>query len=110
MKNLIFLFAFVSTCTFAQVSGEIATDQRKIVSNIEYTIAGNQNGKFVFDIAVNKQGVVTSCVVIKAESTLVSTPLMMKSKNMIISGLKFEIGPGFPEFHQGKVTITIVKS
>jgi len=96
--------------TFAQVGGEIWTDQRKIVSNIEYTIIGNQSGKFVFDIAVNKQGIVTSCVVIKTESTLVSTPLMMKAKNMIISNLKFEIGPGFPDFHLGSVTISVVKS
>jgi len=95
-------------CTFAQVGGEIAADQRKIISNIEFTISGNQSGKFVFDIAVNKQGAVTSCVVIKAESTLVSTPLMMKSKNLIISNLKFEIGPGFPDFHYGTVTISVV--
>jgi len=109
MKNLIFLFVFVSTASFSQISGDIAADQRKVVSAIEFSITGNQNGIFVFDISVNKAGAVTSCVVRKAESTIISTPLMMKAKNLIVTNLKFESAAGFPEFHRGIVTITVVK-
>lgn len=96
--------------SFAQLSGEIVTDQRKIISNIDYTMVGNQNGKFVFDISVNVNGNITTCVLRKAESTIVSTPQMMKAKNMIIAGLKFEAGNRFPTFHQGVVTITVVET
>jgi len=58
---------------------------------------------------VNMDGKVTSCVLQKDQSTLVSTPLMMKAKNSILTGLTFERGYAFPEFHYGFVTIEVVQ-
>ena len=109
MKKLILILTFFSSLSFAQLSGEIANDKRKITTNITYEITGNQAGKFVFEIAVDMEGKVTSCVVLKNESTIVSTPLQMKAKNQIITGLTFERGYQFPEFHRGTVTIHVVK-
>ena len=107
---VIFSFCLFSAFSFSQISGEIVSDGRKIETGIPYSITGNgtQTGKFVFKIAVNMDGKVTSCVLQKEESTIVSTPLMMKAKNSILTGLTFERGYQFPEFHYGFVTIEVV--
>lgn len=102
-------FVLFSIFSFTQVSGEIINDGRKIVTPIAYTISGHQSGKFVFKIAVNMDGKVTSCVLQKDESTIVSTPLMMKAKNNILTGLTFEKDYAFPEFHYGYVTIEVIE-
>jgi len=110
MKYFCLLLILFPVISFAQLSGDLITDQRKIVTDIAYKISGSQTGKFVFDISVNMDGNVTSCILNKSESTLVSTPMMMKAKNLILTGLKFEKGYAFPEFHRGKVTIAFVKA
>jgi len=108
MKILAVLLILISSFTsIAQLSGDLAT-QRKTVTDIAYTITGHKTGKFVFEIAVNMEGKVTSCVLLTDQSTMVSTPLMMKAKNQIIMGLTFERGYHFPEFHRGFVTITVL--
>lgn len=109
MKALLPLLLFVSHYSFAQLSGEISKDQRKIETNIPYKISGTKTGKFVFEIAVNVDGKVTGCILLTDQSTLVSTPLMMKAKNQIIMGLKFERSYTSPEFHKGIVTIVVEK-
>ncbi|MBI3133353.1 MAG: hypothetical protein HYZ14_01650 [Bacteroidetes bacterium] len=109
MKRILFvLFCLLSLQALTQISGDIVSDGRKIVTGIPYSITGNQTGKFVFKIAVNMDGKVTSCILQKDQSTLVSTPLMMKAKNSILTGLTFERGYAFPEFHYGFVTIEVV--
>jgi hypothetical protein len=109
MKHiLIAFFCLTSLLTFSQISGDIVSDGRKIETGIPYSITGSQTGKFVFKIAVNMEGKVTSCILQKDQSTLVSTPLMMKAKNSILTGLTFERGYTFPEFHYGFVTIEVV--
>lgn len=110
MKTLLAVFFILfSAFSFTQVSGEIINDGRKIVTTIPYTISGHQAGKFVFKITVNMDGKVTSCVLQKDESTIVSTPLMMKAKNNILTGLTFERDYAFPEFHYGYVTIEVIE-
>ncbi|MBK9192470.1 MAG: hypothetical protein IPM77_13745 [Crocinitomicaceae bacterium] len=110
MKLFLTVFCFlISFLSVAQVSGEIINDGRKIVTPIAYTISGHQAGKFVFKIAVNMDGKVTSCTLQKDQSTIVSTPLMMKAKNSIITGLTFEKDYAFPEFHYGFVTIEVIE-
>jgi hypothetical protein len=107
-KVILLLFCFLSLQAFTQISGEIVSDGRKIETGIPYSITGSQPGKFVFKIAVNMDGKVTSCILQKDQSTIVSTPLMMKAKNSILTGLTFERGYAFPEFHYGFVTIEVV--
>jgi len=106
---LLYVLFFGTLPLFAQISGDIVSDGRKIETGIPYSISGHQPGKFVFKIAVNMDGKVTSCVLQKDQSTLVSTPLMMKAKNSILTGLTFERGYAFPEFHYGFVTIEVVQ-
>ena len=94
----------------SQVYGDLFMDKRKIEKNIDYTISYSKPGKLVFDIAVNSEGKVTSCVLNTSKSTITSTTAMMKAKNKIMQELKFERGYTFPEFHRGSVQIETVQT
>lgn len=93
---------------FSQVEGEIMADGREIVEDIDYTIESKQEGKLVFNIVVDLDGNITSCEWDKVASTVNSTRLAHASKNRILTQLKFEYGTGFPSFHRGQVTITLI--
>lgn len=109
MKPIIIsLFLLLSAASYTQISGDIITDGRKIETGIEYTMKGTKAGILVFSISVNMDGKVTACTLVKEESTIISTPSMMKAKNRILTGLTFEKGYHFPEFHEGKVTIEFI--
>ncbi len=105
MKKLLLLSLFISTISFSQTSGNIIEDGRKIVNDISYILEMKATGKLVFEIAVNRDGKITSCKLNKVESTVRSSRYMIETKNRIITELKFEEGNGFPTFHQGRVTI-----
>ncbi|MBK7129807.1 MAG: hypothetical protein IPM74_05120 [Crocinitomicaceae bacterium] len=105
---IVFLFVLFSAVGYTQITGDIISDGRKIETGIEYTMKGTQAGIMVFSISVNMDGKVSACTLIKEESTIISTPSMIKAKNRILTGLTFEKGYHFPEFHEGKVTIEFV--
>lgn len=106
MKTATTLLLLVITYTgFSQVFGEILSDKRAISKDMEYTIQYSQPGKLIFNIAVDMDGNVTSCVLNKSKSTITATPAMMKAKNKIIANLKFERGYHWPKHHQGYVVI-----
>ncbi len=107
MKNLILLlYITFSFAGLSQLSGDIVTDQRKITSPISYQLPITAVGKIVFDISVNTEGKVTSCVYNKTESTIRSTRYIYEAKNLILLRLRFETGNGFPTHHQGRIIIT----
>jgi len=107
MKKLVsLLFILLSTLSFGQLSGDLVTDGRKVTTAISYQMQMTTVGKIVFDIAVNTEGKVTSCVYNKTESTIRSTRYIYEAKNRILMDLKFEAGNGFPTFHQGRIIIT----
>ena len=109
MKGLILICTILfSLSGFSQVEGEIIADGRKITNEIDYTLESKQEGILVFDIAVNVEGQITSCEWDKVASTVNSMRLAHTSKNRILTQLKFEPGNGFPTFHRGKVTITLI--
>lgn len=92
-------------CGFSQLSGNIKTDQRAIITEIKYELIGSKTGVLTFDIAVDLEGKVTSCIYIPSESTFRNTPSIINAKNKILTGLRFEPGHQFPKHHQGKVRI-----
>ncbi|HIP36283.1 MAG TPA: hypothetical protein EYG85_05475 [Crocinitomix sp.] len=104
----IIFFLLIANLSFSQIYGDIATDKRKVVKQIDYAFEGNYNGQFVFDIVVDEKGNVTSCKLNQAKSNIVSTPTMMQAKNMV-KRLKFEAGYQFPQFHRGEVVIKVYK-
>lgn len=106
MKMLFFFVLLSSSLAYGQLSGEIVDDKRVITSDIDYTITMPNEGKLVFDIAVDTKGNVTSCTFNRMESTINSARYKVEAKNRILTGLKFEYGNKYPQFHQGRVTIT----
>lgn len=107
MKSILFVLIFASNICNAQVYGDIQEDKRKISTDIAYTLYANTTGKLVFDIVVNRQGKVTSCVLNKEKTNITSTPTMMKAKNRILQGLVFVVDYSAPERHTGEVLINV---
>ena len=109
MMRIFCFFCGIILCTtslFAQLSGEIETDGRKMITPFDYKVKGTQSGVVVVEIAVNGDGDVTSVVVLKNESNIVSTPTHMMVKEAV-KKLKFEKGYHFPKFHRGKMKIIV---
>jgi hypothetical protein len=108
MRVLIFAILLFSGVAQAQVTGPLADSGRKVITEFDFKITGHKAGVFVFDIAVSPNGVVKLCVLNGAASTIISTPLMVKAKNHILTNLKFESGAGYADLHSGTVTIQVV--
>ena len=107
MKYITLLLLLSSFISHSQISGDLKTDKREIVKDIDYTIYSSKKGIMVFDIIVNRQGKVTSCTLNKEKSNVISTPTMMKCKNRIIQELVFGSSYSSPEWHNGQVRINI---
>ena len=99
------LFAFAS---YGQLSGDIVKDNRKMTSSQGFIIDGHVNGKIVFEIAVDAKGNVSSARALDNESTVKSTPAKVNARNYV-SAFTFAPGTFYPEHHQGRVVITMVK-
>lgn len=106
LLSLVLLTSFVN---IAQIYGDIFMDKRRVQNDIDYIISYSKPGKIVFDIVVDMEGKITSCILNKEKSTIIETGAMMKAKNKIIAGLTFERGYTFPKFHNGSVQITTVQ-
>lgn len=110
MKRVLFiLFLCLSSFSFAQMTGDLPTSGRKLLTPYSFKGEGTTAGVVVLDIAVNVDGKVTSTVVIPEESTIVSIPTLMKIKNEVRL-LKFESGLQFPAYHHAKFTINVRKT
>jgi hypothetical protein len=101
-------FFLVTQLALAQMSGEIATDGRNLLTPFNYLLKGNHDGVITVEIAVNIDGNVTSVQVLRNETSIVSTPTQMMVKEEV-KKLKFEKGYHFPKFHRAKLKITIEK-
>ncbi len=110
MKNIITAITFfICSTSIAQVYGDIMMDKRKVISDFDFTIPHNTEGKLVFDIRVNVDGKVTYCELDESKSTITKTPAMVKARNKIMTELKFAKGIGLPEFHAGYVQMNTIK-
>ena len=109
MKEVIMVCIFCCVQFFAssQLQGDIARDNRQLLTETNFIMEGNQNGKMVFNIAVESTGKVSSVSYDADESTIISTPTKIKVRNYI-NDFKFEPGTHYPKFHQGRIIITIV--
>lgn len=110
MKKTLFITALLlSQISFGQIYGDIATDKRPVIKQIEYSIAANYSGQIVFDVIVDEKGNVTSCKLNKAKTNIKSTPTIMKAKNRIEMDLKFKASSLYPQFHRGEIVIKVYK-
>lgn len=109
MKILILVVFFIPLHSYTQLSGDLKSDSRKVINQIEYNMVGKHPGILAFDISVDVNGKVTSCTYNQSESTFRNTPAIIAAKNTILTGLVFESGHSFPKYHQGQVKITFKK-
>jgi hypothetical protein len=105
-KLLVFLIFFSGTVHAQMISGTLKDEGRKIVVNPGFVIEGMTNGYANYELAVNREGDVTSIRFI--ETNLKSTPAKFEIRNYV-TGFKFEKGTHFPKFHHVIVKITMVK-
>lgn len=108
--KIILILAFL--CTFlgaqAQLSGELVNSGRKCLTETDFTLSGSQEGVVKYILTVDSKGNVVSETLMKSETTVRSTPSIMKARNFVKT-LKFEPGTAYPKFHEVKVLIHIKK-
>lgn len=108
-KVLIIVVLFIGQISFGQIYGDIATDKRPVINQIDYGLAANYTGQIVFDIIVDEKGNVTSCKLDKEKTNIKSTPTIMKAKNRVLMELKFKASSMYPQFHKGEIVIKVYK-
>ena len=107
MKAIVILvFIGFSTFSFSQLlDGTLMDEARKMISVSTFKLIDNNEGVAFYQLAVNRNGEVTSATLLSAGSTIVSTPTRMKMRNYLMT-LKFEEGMYYPEFHHVRVKVT----
>lgn len=110
MKYLIALsFLILAYSTSAQlISGDLLDEGRKIISETDYTMIGSTEGEIYYELAVDREGNVTSERLLGDMTTIHSTPLIYGAKNYCKT-LKFEKGTYYPKFHHVVVRVNVVK-
>lgn len=110
MRQL-FAFAFfvLTFSSHAQlISGDLLDEGRKIITQTDYTIIGSTEGVIYYELAVDREGNVTSARLLGDQTTIHSTPLIYSAKNYCHS-LKFEKGTYYPKFHHVVIRVNVVK-
>jgi hypothetical protein len=106
MLKLTFCFLLFSGASYSQMlRGSLMDEGRTILGTPEYTIDGISDGYADYELAVNREGDVTSARLI--ESSLRSTPAKYEIRNHVVK-FKFEKGTYYPEFHHVVVKITMI--
>lgn len=111
MKKII-LLCLLSITFSAQsqlVSGDLVQEGRKLVSQCDFRLSGGAEGDIYYELAVDREGNVTSERLITERTTVVSTPTRMRAKQMA-SELKFEPGTHYPHYHHVVIKIAVRKS
>lgn len=105
-KLLIAFFLLTATSSFSQmISGELKDEGRKLLTKYEFVQKGKKTGYMNVNLAVDREGNVTSTKTVK--STFTSTVTDMKVRQSLMK-LKFEKGTHFPKFHQVVVKVTLI--
>lgn len=101
----------VSAMSYGQIqSGSLVDSGRKcLTQNPVFTMeSAASEGVIVVELAVNREGKVTGAKIIGEQSTLNSTPLMMKVQNAA-KKLTFTAGTRYAAFEQVRIKYTIKK-
>ncbi len=92
----------------AQLSGDLITSGRKCLTDTDFTILASKTGVVKYILSVDNTGKVVSATLMKSESTVSSTPSLIKSRNYV-SNLTFEPGTKYPKYHEVKVLLHLRK-
>lgn len=107
LKLTFCIFLLSATCHAQMMRGTLMDEGRTILGTPEYTIEGISEGYAEYQLAVNREGDVTSARLIK--SNLKSTPAKYEIRNHVVK-FKFEKGTYYPKFHHVDVKITMTYS
>lgn len=110
MKTLLFIsFGLIAFNSFSQVlSGNVVNEGRSLTTKPVFKIKSTTEGVIVYDVTVNREGVITSTLFKAEQSTIKSTPLKVEANNYLRS-LKFEANTRYPQFQHALIKITFVK-
>lgn len=100
-----FLASFASSAQL--IDGDLMNEGRKIAGKHPFLIEATSSGWAKYELAVNREGKVTSAKLI--ETNLKSTPSKLKMRNHAM-GYVFEKGTYYPKFHHVTVKISSIKS
>jgi hypothetical protein len=109
--KIVFFVAFLlfSNSSFSQlISGDLVSERRRLLTETNFTLEGNSEGTVAYELAVDREGKVTSTLLKSELTTITSTPLKMEANNYL-KGFVFEPGTYYPKFHHVIVKITFVK-
>lgn len=103
-----FFFLFSISMTYGQIfSGAVKDEGRKLLTQTDFKYSGRVNGFATFELAVDREGNVTSTRLL--ETNIKSTPAMFELKQEIMK-LKFEKGTYYPAHHHAEVRFTVSTS
>ena len=103
----VFFCLLLTSSAYGQVlSGDLKDEGRKLLTPTNFIIDGRVNGYAKYELAVDREGNVTSARLI--ETDIKSTPSKVDLRNHIVT-LKFEKGTYYPQFHHAVVKFTVVK-
>lgn len=103
--SFLFIALILTSFSFGQILGGTAIDEgRKLLTATNFTLEGQFEGKIVYEIAIDRDGKVTSDRKIGEKSTLTATPPHLEAKKYLRS-LNFTPGSNYPT-HQ-HITIQV---
>jgi hypothetical protein len=110
MKILVILsLSLFSLNSYSQVlSGDVVNEGRSLITAPDFKIKSTTEGVIVYDVTVNREGVITSTLYKAEQSTIKSTPLKVEASNYL-RALKFEANTRYPQFQHALIKITFVK-
>ena len=107
MKYLIIFTLLLSNLSYGQIiSGAVKDEGRKVLDKPAFIIEGMTNGYAKYELAIDRDGNVTSAR--KVKSNIRITPAHIEIKNHV-NKFKFEEGTIYPKFHHVVVKVTMVK-
>ena len=107
MKYLIIVVLFLSNASYSQViSGAVKDEGRKLLDRPAFIIEGMTNGYAKYELAIDREGNVTSSRKVKSDIRMAPAHIEMKN---YVNKFKFEKGTVYPKFHHVIVKITMVK-
>ncbi len=108
MKTIcLFVFIALSSSSFGQlISGTLLDEGRKLTSTPAYILEGTIDGWAKYELAVDREGNVTSTKLIDTDIKRTSAKIQLHNH---AKTLKFQPGTYYPEFHHVIVKFTLVK-
>jgi hypothetical protein len=107
MKIVFLICTLISFSISAQIiSGEAKEEKRTLLSATDFSITGSKSGDIYYELAIDREGNVTSSRLMNEKTTIISTPTRMRAKEYV-STFKFDKGTHFPHFQNVVVCIKV---